>query len=113
MGFWRRRDEQRALTFSPWPVLPADVRTTPAASLGNPDVWSCVRVLADGAAACPLITYRRQGDGRTRAAGATAELLRTPSEGTTQAGLVATLMAHLTLHGNAYLGKYRDGSGRV
>jgi HK97 family phage portal protein len=86
---------------------------TPAGALCNPDVYAATRVLADAAASCPLITYRRVGDGRRRASGATSELLRAPAEGTTQAGFVSTLMAHLLLWGNAFLGKYRDAEGRV
>jgi len=43
----------------------------------------------------------------------TAEILRAPAEGSTQASLVATVLAHLTLHGNCYLAKYRDADGRV
>lgn len=113
MGFWRRREEQRTLTFAGWPILPTDPRTTPSSALANSDVYSCTRVLADAAASCPLIVYRRQGEGRTRASGATADLLRAPAEGVTQAGFVSTLMAHLLLWGNAYAGKYRDGGGQV
>jgi HK97 family phage portal protein len=111
--FWRRdRNEQRTLTFSPWP-LQASASVTPQGALGNPDVYAATRVLADAAASCPLIVYRRLGDGRTRASGSTAELLRAPAEGTTEAGFVSTLVAHLLLWGNAFLGKYRDQDGRV
>jgi HK97 family phage portal protein len=109
---WRRA-EQRTLTFSPWPLLPADPALAPGSALGNPDVYACVRVLADAAASCPLIVYRRQGDGRRRASGKTTDLLRAPAEGTTQAAFVSTVMGHLLLWGNAYLGKFRDSDGRV
>lgn len=87
---------------------------TPTTAPLNPDVYACVRVLSDAAASCPLITYRRRADGeRSRASGRTAELLRQPSEGTTQAAFVGTIVAHLLLHGNAFIGKYRDADGRV
>lgn len=119
MDWWRKNKEQRTLaqpTLQPlityWPVSATDV--TPVTALATPNVYACVRVLADAAAACPLIVYRRSGDGgRRRASGRTAELLRAPAEGVTQANLVSTLVAHLTTWGNAYLGKYRDADGRI
>jgi HK97 family phage portal protein len=90
------------------------VWVNPNTALATPTVWSCVRVLADAASSCPLLMYRRlPDDSRRRVGGRTAELLQRPAEGTTQADLIATLMAHLTLWGNAYLGKYRDQDGRV
>lgn len=115
MTFWRRdREEKRTLTFQPWPVVPSNPAVAPTSALANPDVYACVRVLADAAASCPLIVYRRRADReRRRASGPTADLLRAPAEGTTQANLVSTVMAHLLLHGNAYVGKYRDELGRV
>ena len=65
---------------------------TPSTAPLNPDVYACVRVIADAAASCPLITYRRRPDGeRSRASGRTAELLRAPAEGMTQANLVHTV----------------------
>jgi HK97 family phage portal protein len=116
---WRRAEE-RSLPALPgsadewWWYRPAGTETTPQTALANPDVWACTRVLADAAASCPLVVYRRlPGRERERANGRTAELLQTPAEGTTQAGLVAALMAHLLLWGNAYLGKFRDTDGRV
>jgi len=117
MPFWRRQPEERTLTavnLQP-AYLPADSSTIrPSTALANPDVYACTRVLADAAASCPLVTYRRLGDGnRRRLSNHTAELLRNPAEGPTQANLVSTLVAHLCLWGNAYLGKYRDPDGRV
>ncbi len=122
MGLLRRR-EQRSLPALPgsadqwWWYRPGqfqDQSVLPEKALGNPDVYACTRVLADAAASCPLIVYRRLGDGeRRRATGRTADLLRTPSEGTTPASFVSTVMAHLLLFGNSYLGKYRDAEGRV
>jgi HK97 family phage portal protein len=117
MSFWRR-SEQRTLTqptlqplLTYWPI---DSNVTPITALATPNVFACVRVLADAAASCPLIPYRRAGDdGRRRASGRTAELLRAPAEGMTQANLVSTLVGHLTTWGNSYLGKYRDENGRV
>lgn len=116
MGFWKR-SEQRTLpqpTLQPlFSYLPIGTITPSTAPL-NPDVYACMRVLADAAASCPLITYRRRADGeRSRASGRTAELLRAPAEGMTQAAFVSTVMAHLLLWGNSYVGKYRDADGRV
>ena len=77
----------------------ADVRAAHGDRAGdcarNPDVYACTRVLADAAASCPLIVYRRLPDGdRRRTSNRTAELLRAPAEGSTQANLVATVVAH-------------------
>jgi HK97 family phage portal protein len=119
---WPSRSEQRALKqpelqTSPYVYLPASTNgaaITPVTALMNANVWACVRVLADAAASCPLITYRRLADdSRRRVGGRTAELLDRPAEGTVQADLISTLVAHLLLHGNAYLGKFRDADGRI
>jgi len=112
--FRRNKEEQRTLaTLDLRPFVPLST-IAPATALQNGDVYACVRVLADSAASCPLVTYRRLEDGnRRRVTNRTAELLRAPSEATTQAAFVSTAMAHLLLHGNAYLGKYRDAEGRV
>lgn len=78
------------------------------------DVFACVRALSDSASSLPLIAYRRSGDGgRERFGGRLDSLLTTPSPGATTANLIGTLVAHLNLHGNAYLGKYRDERGVV
>jgi HK97 family phage portal protein len=114
VGFWRRKAEERSLTYTVQPWVPAESSATPTAALANPDVYSCSRVLADAAASCPLIVYRRLPSGeRRRASNRTADLLRAPAEGTTQASFVSTLLSHLLLWGNGYLGKYRDQDGRV
>ena len=117
MRLWRREIEERSLrAVNLLPAyLPTDSATIrPSTALGNPDVYACTRVLADAAASCPLVTYRRLSDGnRRRVSNHTADLLRNPAEGSTQANLVSTLIAHLCLWGNAYLGKYRDQDGRV
>jgi HK97 family phage portal protein len=116
MSFWRRSEDrtlaqpslQPLFTYSPIGTI------TPSTAPLNPDVYAATRVLSDAAASCPLIVYRRRGDGeRQRASGRTAELLRAPAEGMTQASFVSTVMAHLLLWGNCFLGKYRDADGRV
>src|SRR5215208_8074382 len=102
MSFWRRQPEQRTLAaLDLRPFVPLST-ITPSTALAIPDVYACTRVLADAAASCPLVTYRRvSDDGRRRASGRTADLLRAPAEGTTQAAFVATIMASLLLHGNS------------
>lgn len=121
MRLWPRRTEteertlavprnlQPPLVYFPVPASLVDA----GAALATPTVWSCVRVLSDAAASCPLIVYRRDPTGRHRIGGRTADLLEQPSENNTQANLIATVVAHLACHGNAYLGKYRDADGRV
>lgn len=119
--FWRRRRrgdhvEDRTLTAATVPPVilsstSGDV--TPGNALAVADAYACVRALADAAASVPLIAYRRAGDSRRRAGGRTAELLDRPAPATTQANLIAQVVAHLNLWGNAYLGKYRDVDGRV
>jgi HK97 family phage portal protein len=86
---------------------------SPANALAIADVFACVRCLSDAAASIPLIPYRKTLDGRTRHEGRLSDLLRRPAPATTTANLISTAMAHLTLHGNAYLGKFRDAEGRV
>ncbi len=121
MRLFRRNrpvSEDRALTAAtaPPPMLapvPGGATVTPASALGIADVWACVRVLADAAASVPLVPYRRTAGGRQRFDGPLADLLRHPAPATTQAGLVGQAMAHLQLYGNAYIGKFRDGDGRV
>jgi HK97 family phage portal protein len=115
MAFWnRRRAEDRALDKQTGPAvmlssLPGSV--TPENALKLADVWAAVRVLSDAAASIPLVPYRRTESGRERIiSGRIAELLERPAPWTTQPNLVAQLMAHLQLHGNAFVGKYRDGA---
>ena len=105
--------EERTLTPEnvPGPMLqwsPAG-SVTPANALAGADVYACVRALADAAASLPLHVYRRQGEGRGRLDNRTAELLRSPAPAVTTANLIGQLVAHLNLHGNAYLGKYKRG----
>lgn len=110
--------EDRALTAQTVPPsmltsTPGGATVTPTTALRNADAYACIRALADAAASLPLHAYRRTDTGRVRLEGATADLLRSPAPATTQAGLVGQLVAHLQLHGNAYLGKFRDAAGQV
>lgn len=82
---------------------------TPRSALAIADVWSCVRVLADAAAMCPLIVYRDGPGGRERVSDGPSGLLRAPAPGVTQPSLVMQLVAHLALWGEAFVGMYRQG----
>lgn len=86
---------------------------SPRAALQVGDVWACVRVLADAAASLPLVPYRQTAQGRQRVDGTLGALLDRPSPGATQANLTSTIVAHLNLWGNAYLGKLYDDAGAV
>jgi len=111
-----RKAEERTLTAQnvPAPMLSSPPgAVTPNGALAITDAYACVRALADAAASLPVHVYRRTEAGRSRIEGNTAELLRRPAPATTTADLIGQLVAHLNLHGNAYLGKFRDGSGRV
>ena len=78
------------------------------------DVFACVRCLADSAASVPLIPYRATDAGRTRLSGGRLPgLLDEPAPATTQSDLVGTLMSHLALWGNGFVGKFRGEDGRV
>lgn len=95
------------------PSLPGD-GVTPATAPAVADAYACIRVLADAASSIPLHVYRQTDAGRVRVdTGATPELLRNPAPGMTQAALVGQIVAHLNLYGNAYVGKFRDGTGRI
>ena len=118
LRIFRRRDaqeraEERTLTAQDLPPVmlkpvPGGASVTPGNALAIADAYTCVRALADAAASLPLHVYRRTRDGRERVEGRTAELLRRPAPATTQANLVGQLVAQLNLHGNAYLGKFRN-----
>jgi HK97 family phage portal protein len=113
-----RRTEDRALTRANVPAVmlnsaPGAASVTPSSALTIADAYACIRALADAAASLPLHVYRKTPEGRTRLEGRTAELLRRPAPATTTANLVGQLVAHLNLHGNAYVGKFRNADGQV
>ena len=115
MDLFRRKTADRTLTASTGGPLVIS-ETAPGVGVGGAlqvaDAYACVRALSDAAASLPLHTYRRTDQGRVRTAGRTAELLGRPAPATSTANLVGQTMAHLLLHGNAYLGKYRE-AGRI
>ncbi len=124
MQFLRRRKaEERSLAFhpaltEPWEAsLGLNYKTTASTTDGSlqiADVFACVRCLADSAASVPLIAYRAGDSGRVRLTGGRlSNLLDKPAPATTQSSLVGTLMGHLALWGNGYLGKFRGEDGRI
>jgi HK97 family phage portal protein len=118
MRFWRRKEQRSIPSGGPvWPTngwAPSSYSSTPERALQVGDVWACVRVLADAAASVPLIPYRRTATGRVRlSTGKLVGLLDRPAPATTQANLVAQMVSHLALWGNAYVGKFRGEDGRV
>lgn len=111
-------DEQRSLTRSrqPFPVYATytvgDLTADDALRLSA--VFACVRLLARTVAQLPLVPYRRlDSGGRDRYSGRIADLLAAPAPGNVTYNLVSTIVAHLCLWGNAYVGKYRDDNGIV
>jgi phage portal protein BeeE len=121
MAFWnKRKSEDRSLPpaenaapllATPYLSSPSwpHRQITPLAALAIGDVWAAVRVLADAASSLPLHCFRRTGDGRERVtSGRLVELLDRPGPGTTQADLISSLITHLAVFGNAYVGKYRE-----
>ncbi len=117
-GGKKRAPEDRTLTAGTVPAVmlsstPGGTTVTPNSALAIADVWACIRTLSYAAASVPLIPYRRTADGRERATGALADLLRNPAPATTQSALIGQLMTHLLLYGNSWLAKYKDAEGRV
>jgi HK97 family phage portal protein len=87
---------------------------SPSMAMGVGDAFACVRCLSDAAASLPLIAYRRLDDGsRERLSGRIAELLERPAPAMTTANLVGQIVAHLNLHGDSFIGKYRDDDGVI
>jgi HK97 family phage portal protein len=74
------------------------------------DAWACVRALAQTAMTLPLVAYRRTDDGGEVV---DAPLLEEPAPTVTQSELTAQAVMSLALHGEALIGKYRDGVGSI
>lgn len=117
-GRHRRRVEQRSLSRENVPAVmlpgPPGAAVTPRTALAVADVFACVRALVDTASTLPLIAYRRSGESRVRlTSGRLAALLDRPAPGKPGYALLADVMASLQLHGDAFVGKYRDEDGEV
>jgi len=111
--------ERRSLSVVPepgWmagPPTASGMSVTPHTALRIVDVLACVRLLSESAACCPLVSYVRRGEARQRSTTALHDLLDRPAPAMTQAALVGATVGALALRGNAFLGKFRDYSGRV
>ena len=96
------------------PVTGSGIAVSPRTALAIADAYACVRCLADAASSLPLHVYRRTDeDGRARVHGGVADLLRYPAPAVTQSAFLAQLVAHLQLHGEAFVGKYRNAEQAV
>lgn len=93
----------------------AGVDVTVEGALALPAMWACAKVLAESTAMLPLIVYRREGEGRTRATDhAVYELLHgAPNPEQTSMEFREMTMLHLASWGNAYAEIEVDGGGRV
>ena len=88
------------------------LNVTTANALRVSDAYACVPVLADSVSSLPLHVYRRTPAGRVPAGDNTraVQLLSRPSPGSTGVDLISTVMVHLNVYGDAFIGKYRaDG----
>jgi HK97 family phage portal protein len=117
MAFWNKKTEARDLNKGNIPQimlsqLPGAISATTALTVN--DVWACVRLLSNTAASLPLVPYRRVDGGRERLTGGRLpSLLERPAPATTQSALTAQIMTHLLLHGNAYVGLYRNAADEI
>lgn len=122
MGLWRRRAEERAHSisdplfasyFGVAPVV-SGVAVTEQNALGLTAVWRAVSLIAGTCAALPLRTYRRVGEEKQ----ALGSFLDDPAGPQTPLPLtqfewVETVLAHLLLHGNAFLLHIVGGAGQI
>ena len=79
-------------------------------------VYCCVRVLAEGVASLPLVTYQEKKDGtKVRAVDHPLYYLLhdEPNPEMTSFSFRETLMTHLLLYGNAFAQIIRNGKGEV
>jgi phage portal protein BeeE len=71
-----------------------------AGFMHNPVVYRSIRLIAENAAAIPLLLYEGSREVETHPL---LDLLRRPNGGQDQAGLVEALCGHLLLSGDAFL----------
>lgn len=94
----------------------AGVSITESSSMTIPAVYSCVRLLAETLASIPLLVYRRDSKGgkyRENGHSLYPILHDQPNPFMTSFTFRETLMAHVSLWGNAYAEIERDGNGDV
>jgi HK97 family phage portal protein len=96
-------------------AAPGGVVVTSESALTFSAVLGCVRVLSEGVAALPLITYERIGRGKERSIihSLYSVLHDSPNDEMTSFQWRETSMAHCTLWGNCYSEIIADGAGRV
>jgi len=109
-----RKAEDRSLTRSSLPksMMVGTIAGEPVSvrgALALSDAFACVRVLANAGSQCPAHVYRRTGDARRRVETAASDLLREPAPGVPGATFVAQIVAHLSLWGEAFVAKFREG----
>jgi HK97 family phage portal protein len=117
VSWFRRKLEDRDLKPIEQPVYATGIPLTTAPvveadqynALRITDAYACVRVLADTVASLPVRAYRDVGSGRVPV-GPDARIMRLlnrPSPGSTSADLFSSIMVHLNVAGNAFIGKWR------
>lgn len=91
------------------------MHVTPESALTFSAVLACVRVLAEGVASLPLITYERQGRNKEHAYTHPlySVLHDSPNDDMTSFQWRETSIAHCTLWGNCYSEIVDDGAGHV
>ena len=120
MGWFGRRKQERAqisiadpafIDFFGFGRNLSGVNVSELSSLGVAAVWRAVSVLSGAIANLPLKTYRDSDDGRVQV----ASFLDDPGgfESMTPFEWVETVMAHLLLHGNAFLRHVHGGAGQI
>jgi len=90
--------------FGNWGETAAGVNVTEESALTMSAVFACVRVLAEGVAMLPLITYRRNGDAKERATEHPIYRLlkEAPNPEMTSFEFRETLVGHAATWGNGY-----------
>jgi HK97 family phage portal protein len=116
----RDRGESRSVTRETVPEIFLPPTTAgPIITTNNvmslPAAWACVRALVDAVSSLPLHVYRESSSGRARAGSDTlaVKLLTAPAPAVTQPAFLGHLMTSMALHGEAFVGKFRDVDGRV
>lgn len=112
-----KKQEKRSISYETGiscGLVPLSRTCTAESALALSSVWCAVRVLAEGIASLPLITYQRTPKGKERATTHPLyNLLRTePNPESTAYTFWETMVLHWAVFGNAYAEIIRDGSGR-
>lgn len=114
-GREQRMTDQEMMLFFGGARSSGGVTVTPESALTFSAVLASVRVLSEGVAALPLLTYERIARGKERAiANPLYSVLHdSPNEEMTSFQWRETSMAHCVLWGNCYSEIIDDGAGRV